>query len=107
MDADRKFGPVRIRLVRSGCAGRDFYGHPYFRKTRRMIESKRMSPCLFCRIVANELPSFRVYEDESVVAFLDIKPVKPGHALVVPKQHSEGLHDADGETLSCLIYATQ
>lgn len=63
--------------------------------------------CLFCKIVAGEIPSFKVYEDDAIVAFLDIKPVNPGHVLVVPKKHSEGFHDADPETLKSLVLVTQ
>ena len=44
--------------------------------------------CLFCKIIRGELPSHKVYEDEKTLAFLDIRPVNPGHALVVPKKHS-------------------
>jgi len=46
-----------------------------------------MSDCLFCRIVAGEIGSFRVYEDAAAFAFLDIAPAKPGHTLVVSKRH--------------------
>ena len=46
-----------------------------------------MSDCIFCRIIAGEIPSQRVYEDESVYAFRDIAPQAPVHILVVPKQH--------------------
>lgn len=66
-----------------------------------------MNDCLFCRIIAREIPSQGVYEDDSVYAFLDINPVNPGHVLVVPKKHSDGFHDADTETLERLIVATQ
>ena len=52
-----------------------------------------MSPCIFCKIVANELPSTKVYEDKNALAFLDIKPVNPGHTLVIPKKHFENIHD--------------
>jgi len=48
-----------------------------------------MTDCLFCKIAKKEIPSSVVYEDEHVLAFLDIKPVHPGHTLVVPKQHSD------------------
>ena len=41
--------------------------------------------CIFCKIVRGELPSYKVYEDEKVLAFLDINPVSPGHTLVIPK----------------------
>lgn len=66
-----------------------------------------MNDCLFCKIIAKEIPSSGVYEDEHVVAFLDIHPVHPGHVLVVPKRHSESLHDAEPETLHRLIEVTQ
>lgn len=43
--------------------------------------------CLFCRIVSGELPAYRVYEDDHILAFLDLHPVRPGHTLVIPKSH--------------------
>ena len=46
-----------------------------------------MSDCLFCRIVEGEIPSKRIYEDETAVAFLDINPWQQGHALVIPRRH--------------------
>ena len=46
-----------------------------------------MSDCLFCKIAAGEIPSNKVYEDESVLAFRDINPQAPTHILVIPKQH--------------------
>ena len=49
--------------------------------------------CLFCRIVAGDGPAFRVMEDAATVAFLDIKPLFPGHVLVVPRDHHETLGD--------------
>ncbi|MEK7496368.1 MAG: HIT family protein [Patescibacteria group bacterium] len=52
-----------------------------------------MSDCIFCKIVAGELPSFKVYEDDEFLAFLNIKPVNPGHVLVIPKKHSLDLLD--------------
>lgn len=45
--------------------------------------------CVFCKIVAEEIPSVKVYEDEYALAFLDIAPLVAGHALVVPRNHSE------------------
>ena len=66
-----------------------------------------MIDCLFCKIIAKEIPSACVYEDDAIVAFLDIHPTQPGHVLVVPRQHSEGFHDATPETLHRLIDATQ
>ena len=52
-----------------------------------------MSDCLFCKIIAGEIPSAKVYEDESVYAFRDIEPMAPVHVLVVPKLH---IASADG-----------
>uniref|UniRef100_A0A7C2BZX0 Histidine triad nucleotide-binding protein n=1 Tax=Thermus islandicus TaxID=540988 RepID=A0A7C2BZX0_9DEIN len=49
--------------------------------------------CVFCRIIAGELPARRVYEDEGFVAFHDIRPKAPVHVLVVPKEHVEKLSD--------------
>ena len=46
-----------------------------------------MSNCLFCKIVAGEIPSTKVYEDETVLAFRDIAPMAPTHILVIPKAH--------------------
>jgi histidine triad (HIT) family protein len=51
-----------------------------------------MSDCVFCRIVAGQIPSTRVYEDEHVVAFMDIGHVNPGHVLVAVKRHAENLY---------------
>lgn len=52
-----------------------------------------MSDCLFCKIIAGEIPSSKVYEDEAVYAFRDINPMAPVHVLVVPKTH---IPSADG-----------
>lgn len=50
-------------------------------------------PCLFCRIVSGEVPSKKVHEDDSVVAFEDINPQAPVHILVIPRQHIPTLND--------------
>ncbi|MFP5259167.1 MAG: HIT domain-containing protein, partial [Acidobacteriota bacterium] len=49
--------------------------------------------CIFCKIVKGEIPCTKLYEDASVLAFLDIAPVAPGHALVIPKVHCNDLFD--------------
>ena len=59
--------------------------------------------CIFCAIAAGEIPSFKVYEDEQVLAYLDINPFSKGHTLVIPKKHSSGLVDTDDETLAVVI----
>ncbi len=56
-----------------------------------------MSDCLFCRIVAGEIPSKKVYEDDHVFAFEDIDPKAPTHILIVPKKHIRGLKEAAAE----------
>ena len=45
--------------------------------------------CIFCKIVGDSLPSYKVYEDEKTLAFLDIKPVNDGHVLLIPKHHEQ------------------
>lgn len=59
--------------------------------------------CIFCAIAAGEIPSFKVYEDDLVLAYLDINPFAKGHTLVIPKKHSEGLLDTDDATLAAII----
>lgn len=55
-----------------------------------------MSDCIFCKIVAGELPSKKVYEDEEVLAFEDISPAAPVHVLIIPKVHiASALHVAE------------
>jgi len=51
--------------------------------------------CIFCKIVRGEIPAGKVFEDEDVVAFLDIKPVAPVHILVIPKKHIASLTQVD------------
>ena len=46
-----------------------------------------MIDCLFCKIVAGTIPSSKIYEDDELLAFLDINPINPGHTLVIPKKH--------------------
>lgn len=59
--------------------------------------------CIFCKIVSGQLPSFRIYEDDYVSAFLDIKPIERGHTLVVPKEHYENVHEIP-EELQAYLY---
>ena len=56
-----------------------------------------MSDCLFCKIIAGEIPSKKVYEDEHTFAFEDIDPKAPTHVLIVPKKHIRGLKEASSE----------
>jgi diadenosine tetraphosphate (Ap4A) HIT family hydrolase len=62
-------------------------------------------PCVFCQIIRGEAPASQVYRDDTVVAFLDIHPVNPGHVLVVPRRHAAHLADLDektGERIFCV-----
>src|SRR5471030_1031523 len=63
--------------------------------------------CLFCKIVAGELPSQRVDEDERTVAFMDISPATRGHALVVTKAHAANVLEIDPEDLAATAIAAQ
>lgn len=63
--------------------------------------------CVFCKIIAGQIPSYRVYEDEHTFAFLDIAPFEKGHVLVVPKYHAVYYTDLPPSTLPPLSVALQ
>ncbi|MBU1863340.1 MAG: histidine triad nucleotide-binding protein [Candidatus Omnitrophica bacterium] len=66
--------------------------------------------CLFCKIIAGEIPSNKVYEDDSVFAFYDITPQAPEHILIIPKKHISGVDQIeaeDSETISAVMYAAK
>lgn len=63
--------------------------------------------CIFCKIVKGELPSFKLYEDDSVVSFLTIAPINEGHALVVPKSHYQDFFDTPESELQKIISVGQ
>ncbi len=63
--------------------------------------------CIFCKIADAEIPAKVVYEDEYVLGFLDIKPINPGHTLVIPKNHFESLSDVSEETLARMASASK
>ncbi len=63
--------------------------------------------CIFCRISAGEIPSAKVYEDDRVLAFLDLNPQRPGHALVIPKAHYANLFAVPAEAFSYILPAVQ
>ena len=66
-----------------------------------------MSDCLFCKIIHGELPSYKIYEDQYVYAFLDIAKDVDGHILTVPKKHAKNILDCDQDTLSNLMAAVK
>ncbi len=63
-----------------------------------------MSNCLFCRIIAGEIPSTKVYEDDTVLAFRDIAPQAPTHILVVPKAHISGVSAITAENSAVVAH---
>lgn len=63
--------------------------------------------CLFCKIISGEIPSYKVYEDENCLAFLDIAPVNPGHTLVVSKKHFANMEETPEEALCQVIGAVK
>lgn len=63
-----------------------------------------MSNCLFCRIVAGEIPSTKVYEDDTVLAFRDIAPQAPTHILVIPKAHIASVAEVNGDNSAVVAH---
>ena len=66
-----------------------------------------MSDCLFCKIIAGEIPSTKVYEDEKVYAFRDINPQAPVHVIVVPKMHIASANEITEENADCVAACLQ
>lgn len=66
-----------------------------------------LEDCLFCRIVAGELPAERVDEDEYTIAFMDISPWARGHALVIPRTHARNLYEVEPAELTRVAVAAQ
>ena len=66
------------------------------------ISEHASEACIFCKIIAGEIPCSKVYEDDSTVAFVDIAPINKGHMLVIPKEHHETLLDMP-EDLMCKV----
>jgi len=61
-----------------------------------------MKDCIFCKIVNKKVPSSQVYEDDMVIAFMDVQPVNAGHILIVPKKHAKLINDLDDNTVAHL-----
>lgn len=59
-----------------------------------------MDNCLFCKIIKGEIPSYKIYEDDEVYAFLDISQVTRGHTLVIPKKHYQDIFEIDAKTMA-------
>ena len=63
--------------------------------------------CIFCKIIAGDIPSAKVYDDEFVYAFRDINPQAPTHVLIVPKKHMANVMECDGETMGHILDAAK
>ena len=63
-----------------------------------------MSDCLFCKIIAGSIPSTKVYEDDTILAFRDIAPQAPTHILVIPKQHMASVNDVTAENSAVVAH---
>lgn len=55
--------------------------------------------CIFCKIIAGDIPCYKIYEDDIILAFLDVNPDTNGHTLIIPKMHYKDLYDIDEQTL--------
>ena len=71
------------------------------------LSSQTMETCIFCKIARGEIPSSKVYEDENVLAFLDIAPIKKGHTLVIPREHHEIITEVPDPLLKDVILAVK
>ena len=59
--------------------------------------------CIFCKIIKGEIPSYKVYEDDKILAFLDINPYAPGHTLIIPKEHTLDVTTIPSDTLNYIM----
>ena len=66
-----------------------------------------MDNCIFCKIVKGEIPCTKIYEDEDLLAFLDIAPVNIGHSLVVPKEHYVNIYETPEEMVAKMMKAAK
>lgn len=66
-----------------------------------------MTECIFCKIIAKEIPAEVLYENEHVISILDINPIHYGHALIIPKQHCKDFLDLPNDTYQSLLQAAK
>jgi histidine triad (HIT) family protein len=66
-----------------------------------------MQDCIFCKIVNGDIPSFKIYEDDSVLAFADINPINSGHTLIIPKAHAENIWEISEADLVAIHTASK
>jgi histidine triad (HIT) family protein len=62
-----------------------------------------MADCIFCKIIAGQIPCTKVYEDVTCLVFMDINPISPGHTLVVPKKHYEAITEMPADEAAALF----
>lgn len=74
---------------------------------RRFLFYDDRVSCIFCKIIAGEIPSTRIYEDATTIAFMDINPGTRGHALVIPKAHAVDIHDVPADLLADMARTAQ
>ena len=63
--------------------------------------------CIFCNIVAGDIPSYKVYEDDKVMAFFDILPISPGHTIIVPKKHVADMENLPDDVISAMAVSVK
>jgi len=66
-----------------------------------------MAACIFCKIIKGDIPSFKLFESEKILAYLDIQPLSKGHALVIPKHHGAKLTDIPDDQLAEILPAAK
>ena len=66
-----------------------------------------MEDCIFCKIVQGDIPCFKIYEDDKVLAFEDINPIAEGHTLITPKRHAQDLWEIPTQDLTAIHLASQ
>lgn len=66
-----------------------------------------MADCIFCKIVKGDIPCFKVYEDDRVLAFEDVNPISEGHTLIILKAHAENIWEISGEDLTAIHLASK
>ena len=66
-----------------------------------------MEDCIFCKIVKGDIPCFKVYEDDRVLAFEDVNPISEGHTLIIPKAHAENIWEISVEDLTAIHLASK
>lgn len=66
-----------------------------------------MDNCIFCKIINQEIPSYKIYEDEKIYAFLDISQSTKGHTLIIPKEHVTDIFDYNEELASDVFAVSQ